>query len=277
MAKKSSLTPILASVILFLVLETGSLLMMANSSIFQQVRIFGLIMTVQERFIKAETNIKYYFSLKKVNEQLASENSRLLNQLSVYQTQTDTSSVDSLAFNSSTDSSNFSYIPAKIVGNSTNKKHNFIIIDKGKKSGVNVDMGVVTPNGVVGVVSAVSENYAYVISLLNINQSVSVKINRAGAFGPLVWDGRREDYALLTEVPQHIKIHVGDSVLTSGFSSLFPADIPIGTIRKSKIVMGTKHEITVKLFQDFRTLHFVNVVVNHNKEEIDLITKSNEE
>lgn len=277
MAKRSSFTPILGTLLLFLVLEACSLILMGNSSLFQRVRITGVLMQVQGKFLSAETNIKYYFSLKKVNEQLAGENSRLFNELARYKTQLDSIQTDSLNYIELGDSSDFSYIPAKIVSNSTNKKQNFIIIDKGKKDGVDKDMGVVSPQGVVGVVSAVSDNYAYIISLLNINQSVSAKISRSGAFGPLIWNGRSADYAMLTEIPQHIKIQVGDSVVTSGFSSLFPADIPLGSIRKSKIIKGTHHEIQIKLFQDFRTLRYVNVVVNSHKNEIDTISNQNEE
>lgn len=277
MAKRSPVTPILATILLFLALETGSVLMIAYNSVFQQVRIFGVLMQIHGRFLNAQTNIKYYFSLRNVNEQLADENSRLLNQLAKYQTQLDTLKADSLSYKPLGDSSDFSYIPAKIIGNSTNKKQNYIIIDKGRKDGVGKDMGVISPNGVIGVVNAVSDNYSYIISLLNINQSVSAKISRSGAFGPLIWDGRSADYALLTEIPQHIKIQVGDSVVTSGFSSIFPPDIPLGTIRKSKIINGTHHEIQVKLFQDFRTLHYVNVVVSSHKEEVDKISTQNEE
>lgn len=277
MAKRSPVTPILATILLFLVLETGSVLMIAYNSVFQQVRIFGVLMQIHGRFLNTQTNIKYYFSLRNVNEQLADENSRLLNQLAKYQTQLDTLKADSLSYKPLGDSSDFSYIPAKIIGNSTNKKQNYIIIDKGRKDGVGKDMGVISPNGVIGVVNAVSDNYSYIISLLNINQSVSAKISRLGAFGPLIWDGRSADYALLTEIPQHIKIQVGDSVVTSGFSSIFPPDIPLGTIRKSKIINGTHHEIQVKLFQDFRTLHYVNVVVSSHKEEVDKISTQNEE
>ncbi|MFA6334171.1 MAG: rod shape-determining protein MreC [Bacteroidales bacterium] len=266
----------MGAVFLFIVLETGSLVLMGNNSLFQKVRIGGAMMQIQERFLKAEANIKYYVSLKSVNEQLADENNRLLNQLAKYQTQLDTLTADSLVCKPLGDSSDFSYIPAKIISNSTNKKQNYIIIDKGRKDGVGKDMGVISPKGVVGVVSAVSDNYSYIISLLNINQSVSAKISRSGAFGPLIWNGRSADYALLTEIPQHIKIQIGDSVLTSGFSSLFPADIPLGSIRKSKIIKGTHHEIQVKLFQDFRTLHYVNVVVNSHKDEIDTISNQNE-
>ena len=276
MAKRSSVTPILATIVLFLLLEAGSLLMMAKSSIFQQIRIYGVLMQFQGKFMRAQTNINYYQNLKTVNEQLAQQNTRLLNELDRYRTQLDTLKKDTLAYKPLTDSSCFEYLPAKIIGNSINKNHNFIVIDKGQKDGVRQDMGVISPNGVVGVVSAVSDNFAYIISLLNINQSVSAKISRSGAFGPLIWDGKNPGYALLTEIPQHIKLQIGDSIVTSGFSSIFPPDIPLGTVRKSKIIMGTHHEIQVKLFQDFRTLHFVNVVINTHKDEIDKLSKTNE-
>lgn len=274
--KKSPNITILTAILLFVVLETGSVLMMANSSVFQQVRVFGALMEIHGRLLKVQTDIKYYFNFRKVNEQLATENLRLLNQLAKYQTQLDTLKADTLGLRRLTDSSVFYYVPAKIVGNSTNKKQNYIIIDKGRKDGVGEDMGVISQNGVVGVVCAVSDNYAYVISLLNVNQSVSAKISRSGAFGPLIWDGKNPDYALLTEIPQHIKIQVGDSIVTSGFSSLFPPGIPLGTIRKSKIIKGTHHLIQVKFFQDFRTLLYVNVVVNNHKAEIDKISKYEE-
>jgi rod shape-determining protein MreC len=172
----------------------------------------------------------------------------------------------------------FSYIPARVIGNSTNKSHNYIIINKGRKAGVKEDMGVISANGVVGVVNAVSDNYAHIISLLNIKQSVSARISPSRAFGPLIWNGVSTTHAVLTEIPQHIKFRMGDSVVTSGFSAIFPPDIPLGKIVGSKIVLGTHHEIRVKLFQDFKTLKFVNVVVNNNHSEMDsLILTGNEE
>jgi len=158
--------------------------MISNDSFFQQVKIGGVYMGIRGSFSKAGSEMKYFVNLKKVNEELNSENEALL-------------AVDSVK-------PQFTYISAKIVSNGTNNKHNFIIIDKGRDSGVEEDMGVVSPNGVVGVVSSVSDSYSYVISMLNINQSVSAKIGTSGAFGPLIWDGKRADYALLTEIPQHM-------------------------------------------------------------------------
>ena len=282
MAKRSPNLDRLFALLLFIALEVVALIMISNDSFFQKVKIGGVYMGIRGSFNKVGAEMKYFVNLKKVNEQLNSENEALLAQIERYKSYveitdtTDSSGVFYVPGAIDSIKPQFTYISAKIVSNGTNKKYNFIIIDKGSDDGVKEDMGVVSPNGVVGVVSSVSNNYAYVISVLNINQSVSAKLGKTGAFGPLLWDGKRADYALLTEIPQHIRFAVGDTVYTSGYSTLFPENIPIGTVRKSKIIKGTHHEIKVKLFEEFRTLRFVRVVENHDKNEIRGISNFNE-
>lgn len=282
MAKRSPNLDRLYTLLLFIVLEILALMMISNDSLFQQIKIGGVYMGIRGSFSKIGSDIKYYANLKNVNEQLNSENEALLAEIERYRSYvdrtdtTDSSGLIAVPVEVDTVKPQFTYIPAKIVSNGTNEKHNFIIISKGSDSGIEPDMGVISPRGVVGVVSKVSDRYAYVISTLNINQSVSAKIGRTGAFGPLVWEGKRADYALLTEIPQHIRFAVGDTVYTSGYSTLFPENIPIGTIRKSRIIKGTHHEIKVKLFEEFRTLKFVRVVVNHDKNEIKGISNPDE-
>jgi rod shape-determining protein MreC len=277
MAVKKSVKPLLAGVLTFLILEVASLFLMANDSVVHKIRIEGAIAFIQEKLFNAHSGISYYFSLKDINEQLLKENTRLINQLSYYRTLAESHDTSMIVKQPDNDSSDFTYIPARIVGNSINHMHNYIIINRGSKAGVKEDMGVISPEGVIGVVRSVSEDYAYVISLLNINQTVSAKIVSSGVYGPLTWDGRSAQYAVLSEIPQHIPITVGDSVVTSGLSSIFPPDIPLGSVRKSRIVMGSHHQIQVRLFQDFRRLYFVNVVVNSNKEELDKLTGEYEE
>ncbi|EKD32490.1 MAG: hypothetical protein ACD_77C00082G0003 [uncultured bacterium] len=282
MARRSPNLDRLYTLLLFIVMEILALMMISNDSLFQQIKIGGIYMGIRGSFSKAGSDIKYYFNLRQVNEQLNDENEMLLAEIEryrsyIYRTDT-TDSAGSFVVRVLTDtvSPQFTFIPARIIANGTNKKHNFIIIGKGSKDGVEPDMGIVSPRGVVGVVSRVSDNYSFVISTLNINQSVSAKLGRNGAFGPLVWDGKRTDYALLTEIPQHIRFSVGDTVYTSGYSTLFPENIPLGTVRKSWIIKGTHHEIKVRLFEEFSTLRFVRVVVNHNKNEIKGISNPNE-
>lgn len=263
----------ITSFALFIALEVIALVLVANTSIFQQTKFVGVYMSVYKGISSINSGIYYYFNLKEVNSELMKENSSLLSQLERYK-----SLDDSLLINNDSipKNVNFEYLDAKVISNSINKKHNFLIIDKGSADGVSKDMGIVSPAGVVGVVGYVSKNYSLVISFLNINQSVSAKINTSGAFGPLIWDGKRINYALLTEVPQHIRFMPGDTVSTSGYSTIYPPDIPIGTVRKSKIIKGTYHEIQVHLLQDFSTLKFVRVVLNKNKPELENLIKLNE-
>ena len=282
MARRSPNLDRLYTLLLFIVMEILALMMISNDSLFQQIKIGGIYMGIRGSFSKAGSDINYYFNLRQVNEQLNTENELLLAQVERYRSyiyrKDTTDSAGSFVVRVLTDTvkPQFTYIPARIVANGTNKKHNFIIIGKGRQDGIEPDMGVVSPCGVVGVVSRVSDNYSFVISTLNINQSVSAKLGRDGAFGPLIWDGKRADYALLTEIPQHIRFTVGDTVYTSGYSTLFPENIPLGTVRKSRIIKGTHHEIRVKLFEEFSTLKFVRVVVNNDKNEIKGISNPDE-
>ncbi|MDX9782048.1 MAG: rod shape-determining protein MreC [Bacteroidales bacterium] len=257
----------LVSLLVFVVLETISLMMISESSFFQQLKISGVYMSVRGSLARAGTGIKYYFHLKDVNTDLSRENAILLAELEKYR---------ALGINTDTLEIQYQYIPATIVANSTNSTQNFIIIDKGRRDGIEKDMGVVSPMGVAGVVSEVSERYAYVISMLNINQSISARIGREGAFGPMLWDGKSAGRALLTDIPQHIEFAVGDTIYTSGFSTIFPPQIPIGRAGKSKTVRGTHKEVEVELLQDFKTLKYVRVVKNINRDELDSLLTGNE-
>ena len=268
---KSPFIRALATLLLFLALEGVSRIIISQESLFQSVRIGGFVMHIKTGVSGFTSDVKYYLGLGDVNEMLREENLRLLKELEIYKKIAPLP--DSLE-NFTDSTADFSYIPAKVIANSTNKLHNYIILNKGREDGVEKDMGVISPRGVVGVVTAVSDHFSYVISFLNVNQSVSAKITPSMAFGPLIWEGRRTDYATLIEIPYHIEFMVGDTVYTSGFSTLFPPDLPLGTVRKSEVTKGSHHQIQVKLFQDFATLHYVNVVVNNHKDEIDLIQSS---
>ena len=263
----------LATIILFLALEVVSILFIANDSVFQRVKISGAAMYLKSGVSSVTSDIRYYFWLKEHNEVLLRENQRLKEQLAIYRTKGEMADTLEGFLPTTPD---FTYIPAKIISNSTNKLNNFIIINRGSRHGVIKDMGVISPEGVVGVISSVSDNYSYIISFLNINQSVSARIEPSGAYGPLIWEGRSSDYATLAEVPYHIKVSVGDTVFTSGFSTIYPPDVPLGTIRRSTVIRGSHHKFQVKLFQNFGSLRYVSVVVNNKKDELNQFLKENE-
>jgi len=264
----------LTALLLFLVLEVISISFIANESIFQQAKVTGVTMRIKSGISGFSSGIRQYFGLRSVNELLRIENLRLLKENEVLKVK---ARVADTVPGMRPASAEFSYIPARVIANSTNRLHNYLVLDKGRAHGVKKDMGVISSGGVVGVVTSVSMNYSYVISFLNVNQSVSAKIGTSGAFGPMNWEGRRIGYATLKEIPFHIEYMVGDTVYTSGFSSIYPPDIPLGTVRKSSVRKGSYHEIQVKLFQDFSTLYYVNIVSNNKKDELDLIIRQNDE
>ncbi|MFA6769762.1 MAG: rod shape-determining protein MreC, partial [Bacteroidales bacterium] len=248
----------------------------AKDSLFQQIKISGAVMYLKGGVSELISDTRYFVGLKETNYILLEENLKLKNNLEKLRAKqylTDTLPAEK---HHKEFAPKFSYLSAKIISNSTNKLQNYLILDKGRAHGVTKDMGVISPLGIVGIVSSVSDNFSYVISFLNTTQSVSAKLAPSQSFGPLVWEGRRTNYATLTEIPYHVKFMVGDTVYTSGFSTMFPPDIPLGTARKSSLIKGAHHKIQVRLFQDFNTLHYVNIVINNNKRELEQIIKENE-
>jgi rod shape-determining protein MreC len=159
---------------------------------------------------------------------------------------------------------------AHVVFSTINKTHNYIIIDRGRKNGVTPDMAVLSPNGVAGVVSDVSDNFSTVISLLNPSSRVSAKIVPINQIGTVVWVDADPSMAQVIDIPQHLMVAVGDSVVTSGYSDVFPKDILIGTvIEKFDNPNNTFLTIKIRLATDFRNLHNVTLISNLYKTELD--------
>lgn len=228
---------------------------------------------VQSSFWKGGDNIRYYFSLKKTNKTLSEDNLKLIEELERYKAITSDSVSDSILMAAVP---GFSYKPAKVIRNSTDKQHNYIIIDKGASDGIKEDMGVITPNGVVGYVHSVGKHYSMVVSFLDINQSVSSIIKSNGTFGPLRWDGRRIGKAVLHEIPLHTVITPGDTIVTSGYSTVFPAGIPLGTIESSHLVDGINNDVSINLFLDYSSLRYVYVADNAFVEELSELNAKGE-
>ena len=146
-----------------------------------------------------------------------------------------------------------------------NSQHNYMIIDKGSEDGVEEKSGIITSEGAVGIIDAVSRHYSYALSFRNSGISISARIGKEGAVGPMKWDGRSSRGAILSEIPHHIGISPGDTVYTSGYSTIFPPDIPLGTTGESRLV---NYEIKVTLFEDFSRLRYVTIVNHTGKEEL---------
>jgi len=212
------------------------------------------------------SNIRDYFSLHQENRKLAEENSMLYNNLkSSY-------SINNLNEGKKEDSlaqRKYFYQSTRVINNTVNKQYNYITLDMGSEAGIEPDMAVISTDGIVGVVKSVSTNYSSVLSLLNLDFTVSAKIKKNGYFGPLTWSGSSSYYATLVDIPHHVKISEGDTIITSGFGGVFPEGYLIGTINDFRLKGGNYYEIKVRLSNDFRKLNYVQVIRNYAKTEID--------
>jgi rod shape-determining protein MreC len=154
-----------------------------------------------------------------------------------------------------------------VLNNSIFRQHNYITLDKGRSAGVKPEMGVISSEGIVGVVRGVSENFSSVISLLNSELSVSAKLKNSGYYGSFNWTGRDYRYGKLQDIPLHVDVSIGDTVITSGYSAIFPEGILVGFVEEYQEKGGRFLELTVELSTDFKKLNNVYIVKNLLKEE----------
>jgi len=252
--------------ILFLLIETFSMFLLFRANPYQKVRFYSFSHSVSGRMSTRVENIKDYLTLRSENRMLAEENARLYNRLGSSFSE---KAPDSVYIGDSIRPKKYLYITAKVVNNTVNKQFNFITLDKGSRSGIAPEMAVIGSEGIIGVVKSVSENYSSVLSVLNRDFMVSARIKSNGYFGPLSWNGDDTEYATLVDIPHHVKITPGDTVITSGFGGIFPEGHHIGVIADYRLKGGNYYVIRVKLSTDFRKLNYVQVIRNFAKNETD--------
>lgn len=251
---------------LFLVLMGVSLVILINYNQTYQV-VFSNVANETTGSVGAKYNsIEYYFHLKKTNEALAAENAQLRGLLKSSFESPDTSTVikiDSLLKDTLGRVRKFQFLPAKIVNNDISNQNNYITLYRGAKQGAKVDMGVIGPQGVVGKIILVSENYSRVMSLLNRNTKVSAMLKNGFYTGLVDWDGKDPRYVTMHNVPKSAKVKIGDSVLTSNLSGSFPPGIMIGTVAA---IQGDPSsgffELKAKTATDFYTIQYAYLVNN---------------
>jgi rod shape-determining protein MreC len=265
--KKGNLIYYVITAAIFITLEVAALGMLASSGEIQKTW-FGKAGQGFMGWIWGGTQkISDYFSLREQNEMLAAENARLTLLLGKQQ---DSLFRDTLArmVLPANEAGGFTFIPAGISKISSNSQHNYMILDKGSAHGVEEGYGVITAKGAVGIIDAVSENYSFARSFRNHQMSISARLGKDGSVGTMAWDGASKNKALLKEIPHHIELTPGDTVYTSGYSSIFPADIPLGTTGEARIVNGATYEIKITLLEDLESLRYAIIVGNLGRDEI---------
>ena len=248
-------------------LEIAAVAMLRNNGTLQGIWISRASHQFMAWTWGGSESVRDFFKLKKINNELAEENARLLQELRRFH-DIDNAGKEKAATDSTGFTSSFQMIPATIVKISRNKQHNYFIINKGYDDGVYPESGVFTSNGVVGIIDAVDRHYSYGLSFMNTSLNVSARLGIDGAIGPMKWDGISSSRGLLQEISIQNEHAPGDTVWTSGFSSIFPADIPLGITGESRVINGATYEIDVELFQDFNNLKYVTVAINSGREEI---------
>lgn len=264
------MTSTILTIVVFIFLEIASLLLLSHNNQLQRLWFMRISHGFSAKVWGVTQKVNDYFSLKQQNEKLALENGRLTSEvrsLRMALNEADSTFLPELKENG------FMYVPATIVKSNRKSQHNYLILDKGSADGIRQNSGVITSNGVIGIVDAVSQHYCYAISFENTEVNVSARLGDEGAVGPLSWDGMTSDGAVLKEIPLQYKFNPGDTVYTSGYSSIFPSDIPIGVTGSSRIINGATNEIKVKMFQDHQAVRYVTIVRNTNLEEIEELEK----
>lgn len=217
------------------------------------------------------SQITGYFHLKSINESLQTSNADLQNQvlnlksrLAELQRVIDDSTVNQ------SDRERFDFVSATVINNNTRHPKNFFTINKGKLDGIRPGMGVVDQNGVVGIVNVTGDHLSRVISLLNETQVFSIRLKGTGFAGTLTWRGGDPAVGYAEEIPRHASYAIGDTIVTSGFSTSFPEGIPIGVVlNRVKGNDDGSFSFKVRLTSDFKALSSVRVIKDIYKDETD--------
>ncbi|MDR2910949.1 MAG: rod shape-determining protein MreC [Bacteroidales bacterium] len=259
---------------LFFSLEIISFVFIFSNNSYQRAKYLNSASQFIGSIYETYSSVTNYFNLSKVNSRLAAENARLRSNFKLRPSDNDVIP-DSKTFTFIPyDSGYFKFVSAKVVNNSVNKPYNYIVLNKGGKDGIKTDQGIISADGIVGMVTNVTDNYSLGLSVLNQHWSVSSKIKKSNFFCSLYWDGKDYRYANLMEVPFHVSLQLGDTIVTSGYSSIFPEGVLIGTIESFEQLQGENYyDVRVKLSVDFKTITYVEIVENKNTTEINQLEK----
>lgn len=258
----------------FVFVQSISFIILVRYNSFHKANFLGYTNEVSGNAFEFVNQTTDYLKLKDVNQQLAAENAMLRSkQQDAYKSL----NPRVIYFNDTAHLMQYEYVAAKVVNGTTNKRNNYITLNKGDNSFIEPQMGVISEKGVVGIIKAKSTNYSSVISLLHKSSRISTKLKNNEYFGILSWNGSDPRVAQLDDIPAHVNISEGDTVVTRGSGGIFPEGIMVGTVRSFEEIKGTDfYQIDVQLSVDFKNVSYVYVVRNHLKTELKALEDSSE-
>jgi len=252
---------------LFALLQVVGIMLIVQNNTYHRSFFINSSNIITGNIYRMQSGITKYFSLRVINEQLMEENTRLRNQIPGTYLTTDQ---NIFTFRDTLHQRQFQYINARVINNTVRNRNNHMTLNKGRLHGIRPDMGVIGSNGVIGIVKDVSGNFSSVISLLHSDMQISAKIKKNNHLGTIIWEGFDHTKVTMLYIPPHVELEKGDTIITSGFSQIFPEGIAIGEIDDFEVRRGDNfYTIDVKLFTDFNKLEYVQVVQNIFREEID--------
>ncbi len=252
------------NILLFLLLEGIAIYLLAARPNYHNIKLSLALNGTSAFFQERISMAAEYFSLREMNEQLLRENRELRNSMQRIYSNAD---ISTFSVTDSINRQQYVYVQADAVNNSVNKQKNYITLDKGTFDGVKEDMAVTGPGGIVGITVEAGRNYSIAMSALNLDFRLSAKLRKNEYFGSLRWDGMDIDKLILSEIPHHVNLSIGDTVETTGYSAVFPEGIMVGTITEFDDSPGDFYEIKLRPSTEFRKLNHVYIIINLEKEE----------
>jgi rod shape-determining protein MreC len=257
---------------LFLALEAISLILLFNNNDYQNSALNNASSGFSGSVLNISSNVSDYFSLRRVNHILAEDNAKLHSKRSEAFYKADT---ESFYHKDTLYKLEYRYISAKVINNSTNKRNNFIMLNKGRIQGIENHMGIIMGDRIVGQIVSVSDHFCWVMSLLNKDSRISGKFKKNNQLVNIEWGGGNYQYGDVKEIPKHVLIHKGDTIITSGNSDIFPEGLLIGTIDHYTIAQEENFNYaTIRFATDFNSLSFVEVLIDLMRPEKDQLKKS---
>jgi rod shape-determining protein MreC len=255
--------------LLFVLLQTACVLLIVRNRNLQSTRIFNSSNALAAKTYQTIANTREYLALRKENEKLAQQNAALSN--IIRSKSYELVQVRSMVRNDTLYKQKYIYTSAKVINNTTNLRSNYLTLNIGSEQGIAHDMAIINAEGIVGVVKDVSKNFSSALSILHKDVRVNCMLRRDGSYGPLSWE-KDDDYttATLTDIPIHARFKVGDTIVTSALSSIFPEGIPVGKVKSFERKSGDAfYTVKVDLSTQFRKLNHVYVIKNVFKNEQD--------
>lgn len=257
-------------VVTFVLLVAVSLVLMSRTTYYQSSRLASLASGIAGSWYQGVNSIGGYFGLKAENDRLAAENAKLRAQMAEsYISYSDSvfSVCDTIY------RQRYQYIEARVIKNSWSGQNNYIMIGKGRDNGIEPDMAVISPQGIVGIVMSTSRHFATVMPVLHSDSRNSVKVLRTGISGHLVWDGLDYRYAQVLDVPTTHQFNDGDTIVTSGLAADFPEGILVGFVESAETVQGSGFfKVRIRLATDFNKLDHVYIINNLFRDEQQKLT-----